>query len=207
MKRSMSGAICALVATCFVASTASAEIYRWVDESGHRHLTNELYEVPAQYREAALADLQREGGSLNVIHEGSAAPAKSARSGASSPPAAAPAGGAETFEGHDEGWWRSQAMGLERSAEVSRADYEAAVEQADDEVEVGRIPGTGTRNAVNSRRRIHRNRAPRLAAMDSEDSDDLTLEELERRADASDRELEDFHEQARRAGVPPGWLR
>ena len=98
-------------------------------------------------------------------------------------------------------------MGLERSAEVSRADYEAAVEQADGDVVVGRIPGTGTRNAVNSRRRIHRNRAPRLAAMDSEDSDDLTLEELERRADASDRELEDFHEQARRAGVPPGWLR
>jgi hypothetical protein len=206
MLRSISTLFCALAALGLAASVASAEIYRWTDESGNRHLTNELSEVPPQFRDAAIADLNREGGSLNVIGDGG-----STSTAAAQPQAAAPAAGAEQESapgGHDESWWRSQAMELERNAEAAQEQYEAAAEQAEDEVTVGRIPGSGVRGPDNSRRRVHRNRAPRVAALSDDDGyEEPSVDALEQRMNQSQRELEDFHDQARRAGVPPGWLR
>ncbi len=49
---------------------AEAELYRYDDENGSRHVANSLNDVPEQYREAAIADLKArsgEGGNMNIV--------------------------------------------------------------------------------------------------------------------------------------------
>ena len=53
----------------FGAADASAEIYRWVDENGTPHFTDQIEEVPPEHgpRTGDAADATPSRGSLNVV--------------------------------------------------------------------------------------------------------------------------------------------
>jgi hypothetical protein len=51
-------------------SVASAELYRYDDENGERHIANSLNDVPEQFRDAAIADVKArtdQGGNVNMV--------------------------------------------------------------------------------------------------------------------------------------------
>jgi len=182
----------------WLATAASAEMYRWVDASGDVHIVSDLYDVPAEYQDAALAEAKtRSGGSLNIGngHGEGAAPAQA--------PAAAepvPAAAAEMPQpgGHDEVWWRTKSQEMHRKAEDARSAYDA--EHAEDEDDAGKIYATGGHRGKRGRRGV-------AAAALSGNDYGPSVEELKGEAERAERDLVDFEEQARRAGVPPGWLR
>ncbi|MDJ0868298.1 MAG: DUF4124 domain-containing protein [Myxococcota bacterium] len=79
----------------FGAADASAEIYRWVDENGTPHFTDQIEEVPPEHRPRTgdAADATPSRGSLNVVAGLHPRPAPAAPMPGA---AAAPAGGAAT---------------------------------------------------------------------------------------------------------------
>jgi hypothetical protein len=103
---------------------------------------------------------------------------------------AAPAAPAEEIAGHDEGWWRD-----EHEARVAELAYaEARVAQCEETEAPRAYDGVGGYTI--------RGRDGRLRWVSIKRCD-------EQRAalEAARGDLERFEERARRAGVPPGWLR
>lgn len=197
-------AIGALAAGLAIGSTAQAEIYRYTDEQGKVHAVGSLDMVPEAYRQAAIddADARKGGGSVNVIEEPStvspqtpAAPRGAAAPGTMDEPS--------TIGGHDQQWWRSQARERREKLEELKQQHEASV--AEDEDWSSRIYGTG--GSGKGPRRHHRNRGKAAVLSAASDDDEPSTEELEQEVARAEADLEQFHDDARRAGVPPGWLR
>ena len=190
-------ALASVLVILFSAAGAWSELYRWTDESGERHVTNESWRIPEQYREAALADVKaREGGgSLNHGDEShNASPSAPAR--ASHPASAADTPG--VIGGKSEDGWRSQSLAMQRKIEDAEAALETATEEEEDEAgDVYFAPGAGRKAR----------RPMRAAALSGDYEEDPTVEQLEAEVERAKSEFEAFEDRARRAGVPPGWLR
>ena len=83
-----------LVLSIFLlAAPAAAEIYRWTDENGRVHFTQDLGQVPARYRKQAETSAKSSSGASRVqTYSGS-----SSAVGRTPPARAAAAGGGETY--------------------------------------------------------------------------------------------------------------
>jgi len=181
------GALASLLLLALLAAPAASEIYRWVDAQGGEHFTTRLEEVPPPQREGA----QSEAAGRRQLNR--TAPAADA---ASRP---APRLRAERRlwevpeqkpEGRDENWWRGEHLRrVERVAEL-----EAEIAELD---RLGVTQPPAPRRVSNaSSRRWHRYMSRWRERQRSK-----------RALETARRGLARFEERARRAGVPPGWLR
>lgn len=185
-------AACVLAWVALAPAGARAEIYRWVDSQGREHFTTDLRQVPSVYREAA----RTRAASRPALIQEDAPPAARDPSPHAAPSAGAAAGprpGAWQVEdpkpqGRGEAHWRS-----EHGRRVAR------VEQL--ERRVAELEALGAESAPSRRGRISDRNFDRYHGRHLE-WEGKTQELVRARA-----ELEAFRETARRAGVPPGWLR
>jgi len=190
---------------------ASAEIYRYDDKDGHRHAVGSLGQVPPEFREAAIADAQtRSGGTVNVIEvmdsSGSAPPAAVVAEPTRSSPAAASATEPTSLGGHDRYWWQSQMQEKQQWIEDLRGQIEFAKEEEENfSDQIYRKPGAGGRDTSRFGGR-NVGRAALLSAADDHE-EEPSVEQLEGELAEAESDLEQLEDRARRAGVPPGWLR
>ncbi len=171
------------LALALLAGPAGAEIYRWVDAQGREHFTTRLEDVPPADRERARAEAAGRRSIQRAQPRSGAAPRPR--------PARKPWQVEEPEpEGRDETWWRDEhASRLDRVREL-----EARIAELE---ELGVTQPPAPRHVSNaSSRRWHRYRSRWRERQRAES--DL------RSARGS---LDRFEERARRAGVPPGWLR
>jgi hypothetical protein len=199
-----------------LSSSAAADIYRWDDEKGSRHLVNDINDVPPEYREAAFADQAERratNGRVNIVDDSDAAKASPGPSRAEVPaaaqapsqPAANPMPG-----GQSEMWWRQTALQLERNVSSAKSALSKGQtsHDEDDSVTVGgrgrRGPGTGPSPGG---RRHPRGRAGSGSDDYTDYSRETDLDSLEVAVEDAERAYADFHDEARRADVPAGWLR
>lgn len=190
-------AVVLIAVACFAALDASSEIYRYTDVEGMRHVVSDLGMAPAEYREAAVADAKgRSGGSVNLIDTASPAKAPAAPAAAAATPTGAPS--------QNEGWWRSQSREKHLVVEDARTALEAAQQAEDDDItsdtlEPVRVAGRGGHAGRPGRRHDH--------YYYDDDDEGPSVDELQGSLDRAERDLGDFEQQARKDGVPPGWLR
>lgn len=175
-----------------LAAPAGAEIYRWVDAEGREHFTTNRSQVPAAHRNQVT---KIEGGNLNRASSGSVGSGFGAGSGAAaaqprgddglgSPPARA-AEAEEQYLGKDEEQWRREVASLRRRVEM----LEHVAERCES--------SEGVRLSPASDARAYRQEA------DEAEQCQRTRQDL----DLHRGMLSSLEESARRAGVPPGWLR
>jgi hypothetical protein len=178
-----------LAALLALALPAGAEIYRWVDAQGREHFTTNKSQVPAAYRNQVTTT---EGGNLNRASSSSAgrSGAEAAQPGGDerfgdAPPAHAAEGGEEQYLGKGEDEWRREVESLRRRVELLEQGAE-------------RCGGSeGVRLSPASDRRAYQEEAAEAEQCQR------TRQDL----DFQRGMLESLEERARRAGVPPGWLR
>jgi hypothetical protein len=207
-------ALFSLLALFIMSTSATADIYRWDDENGSRHLVNDINEVPAKYREAALADYAKRTATnnrVNVIGDSGDSDAKgaSAPQGAPAAAQASPQPMANPMPGgQSEMWWRQNAMQLERNVRAAKSALEKAQTRHDDDDDGVTVVGRGRRGGVGRGPGRHPGRRGGSDSSDyTEYSRETDLDELEVAVDDAERAYQDFHDQARRADVPMGWLR
>ncbi len=178
-------ALLGLLLVVLLAAPAAAEIYRWVDAQGREHFTTRIEDVPAGQREGAEAEAAGRR-PLNRADPGAA------RRPALEPPAERKLWEVpeEKPEGRDESWWRGQHVRhVERVAELEAeiAEWER----------LGVTQPPAPRNFSNASRRQWQRYMGRWKAR----------QRAERELETARKSLARFEERARRAGVPPGWLR
>ena len=175
------------------AGYASGEIYRYVDAEGGYHAVSDLTKVPPEHRNAALANVaRRRGGDSVHVVDFADPPAPETQS----PASAAPSSAAQS-----EDWWRSSSFELQRAVREARSKLLAAQTTAEEDVDSDRLqPPRG------ARRDRHSGRLGPHDSVDDGTDDPPGIEELQRRLANTDRELTDFYERARMAGISPGWL-
>ncbi len=208
-------AVILLLTVFFLSVGASANIYRWDDENGHRHLVNDIYDVPAQFREAALADYAERTATNDRVNFVDA-PDHGA-TGASPNRTGMPAAAQNSFRptanpmpgGQSEMWWRQNAMQLERNIRSAKSALAKAQSRHDDDDGIT-VVGRGRRGGAADRGgRRHPGR--RIGGNSSSDyteySQETDLDQLEVEVEDAERSYQDFRDQARRAEVPMGWLR
>lgn len=165
-------------------TSAAAEVYRYVDAEGRVHFTGDLERVPPDQREAAEA--------------GATARPPVNRSEAATPDAGAPEterpfsldpAAREEPGGRDEASWRAEHERLRSRVEMLESQLEMLEAQGADHP-----PGPRRENV--SRRNFDRYQGRYEA-----------WQRTRSQLDGARSALERFEERARRAGVPPGWLR
>jgi len=189
---------------------ATADIYRWTDADGAEHYTQDLDAVPALYRDAARARWEASRRRISVTGAsptrsladepatGPAARALSDRDAASTRRAAT-----ESLDwpgGRSESEWRGDLAAREQavaSAERRIAEIEAS----------SSAPGSGdySNRARSNKDRARWERGRELRA--NQRAKAKRLARAHARRARAEQSLEQFRERARRAGVPPGWLR
>lgn len=201
-------AVISLLTVFFLSAGASANIYRWDDENGNRHLVNDINEVPAQYREAALADYAERTATndrVNYVDTPDHDPTGMPAAAQTSPqPSANPMPG-----GQSEMWWRQNAMQLERNLNAAKSAL-AKAQTSHEEDDGVTVVGRGRRGgaAGHGGGRHPRRRIGGDSSSDyTEYSYETDLDQLEVEVEDAERAYQDFHDQARRASVPMGWLR
>ncbi len=192
-----------VVALAWPLSGAHAEIYRWTDASGSEHFTMDPNEIPARYRAQAI-EAAKNRRQLQVIGPGSGSgrspsSARGNQTGGSSyrfgnPAAPAPHGGAQRAEtpgGKNRAWWESQ----HRRVRDHVKRYESQLERVEQQ-----------KRTSQERYSLHtRERGKQGTTRMGDSGDALRFAEDALRKAKQDHD--DFHMQARRAGVPPGWVR
>ena len=188
------GAVAVFLTASLFAGHASGEIYRYVDAEGGHHAVSDLTMVPPEHRNAALADVERRrgGGSVNIVDtEGLPAP-ETQRSASVAPSSAA----------QSEDWWRSSSFEFRRAVREAQSELAAAQNAAEDDI---------TSDTLHPLRGARRNRHPGRRGphyfFEGENDDPPSIEELGRKLANTNRKLANFNERARKAGIPPGWLR
>jgi len=158
------------------------EMYRWLDAQGRVHFGSE---PPPDAR--ALAPWSPGGERLKIEPPSATAPVKQAEPGAV--PETAPSAASEADEklgGRSQTQWRAQARLLEKRIR----DLEGELEALDESTQA--YGGWGT----------HRD-GQRVEVVQLRDR----RPELEKSLERAQRELDALEDEARRLGVPPGWLR
>lgn len=99
-------------------SPASSDIYHWTDEKGVLHLTDDIRNVPEEFREKAgvIKTKPTEEGEEGAVVE-PAPPAPPA------PPAAEAGEGEELYGGQTLNWWKLQFHILRKEIETVESDY------------------------------------------------------------------------------------
>ena len=118
MRRGIVLASCILL---FSASPVSAEFYRWVDREGNESFTNDLKQVPQEYRSSATV-VKPDEGRVNVGD----------RSASSRP---APAAGKEHRDkyGRGEEYWHRKAANLRLKLRDQQDEYDLVLRQLEDQ--------------------------------------------------------------------------
>jgi hypothetical protein len=189
---------------------AIAEIYRWTDDSGREHFTQDLSRIPAALRLDAERRASKPVGQINVIPSirsdlpRGLLPAAN-RSRASSSPDPRKEGGSRALielpGGKDEAWWRQawqRQVNTVATAELelrSIEDSSAAPSNVD--------YSWRARSGNKSRQRYERNRQRR----DNQRARAQAAAQARSALANAERQKAQFAETARRAGVPPGWIR
>jgi hypothetical protein len=204
--RMLAAAVASLAVT--MASTAWSEIYRYVDAQGEMHVVSDLSMIPEQYRDQALESAaERSGGSVSVIEKTDAEDPAAPAPALTTPQTSSGTSQTAQIGGHDQFWWRSQAQERESKIADLKGQLEAAqAEEEDYSDQIYSRPGNGRGGAASPGHHRGRGRAAALSGA-YDDTDEPTAEELEQMVEGAERNLSQFHDQARRAGVPPGWLR
>ena len=182
------------------AGVSTAEIYRWTDSSGGQHFSMDLHSVPPAYRAEAQASAGTigRGANLNMIstddHGGGDPAPRSSGPAAVQPQAISrPESGSDLPEeigGYSEAGWRARIQTL--TDEMSA--LEKAIDACKDLVAPVRYDyRTGKRT-----KRQHYDK--KMDAIDRCSTSQSSLE-------FKKRQLESLRENARKNGVPPGWLR
>jgi hypothetical protein len=203
-----------VVSAAFVfAFAASAEIYRYVDANGEMNVVNEIWRVPAEYREAALAEAaERNGGSMNVVTgtkggvpAGAAAPAPGA---GDAPSASGTAPQQNSIGGHDRLWWKQESRKHADQISALERDLEAAESNDSGSDQIYSRPGhdAGPGHATGHGRGHDRRKAAAISSA-NDDEPDLTSDQIRSLLDRARSDYDRFQADARHAGVSPGWLR
>ena len=178
-----------LLATCLWAGSGGAEIYRWTDGSGREHFSNKISDVPAAQREEAARRAQSGRNRVGTVDSKPQAPVASTADATPSrlgTPAARDAeSGKPLIGGDDEAGWRARATTLR--ADIER--LEDAAEQCKESAPVRWNPGAGRR------------------AYDDEVSEADACQRTTGDLQLARMQLEKLVENARKLGVPPGWVR
>jgi hypothetical protein len=168
-----------------LASSALAEIYKWVDREGKTHYTSDLNQVPASQRDLARASGGTGKGSVQRISTPSAsAPAPKTPLSRPAAPTSPASPAEDAVGGRTEAEWRADARGLreqiagleERAAECKKDGFRWS-------------PDAGSR------------------AYEEEAAEANACQRVQSDLDLQRRQLEQLEERAQRAGVPPGWIR
>ena len=173
------------VAALFLGAPASAEIYRWTDESGKEHFTTNLNQVPPQYRPGARdTAVQQKTKPVVVESDHPMQPTRSRFPAAKTPP--------RRPQGRQQVPSREVQMG---SHECSRAQAKArslqrSIDSAERQVESYEDAANDTALSDRSRRRY-----------------EVRLENAEGRLERAEEQLQDYVQSKRRAGLPFGCLR
>jgi hypothetical protein len=214
MNRPIKAALGCILMTGFFAGTfvpcAVAEIYRWTDDSGREHFTQDLSRVPATLRRDAERRASEPVGQINVIpstpRHSTREPLPAAGHLRTDSDTAAPTTRrlgplVELRGGRDEAWWRREwqrqvntVATLERklksieesSAAPSNVDY-----------------SWRARSGNKDRQRYERNKQRR----DNQRARAKAAAKARSALANAERLKAQFAETARRAGVPPGWIR
>lgn len=160
-------------------NAAGAEIYEWTEDDGVIHYSDDLTQVPEQYRGRVRVTEAEGDGATQQAPAPSAAPTASAQT---APPIAAPSPAELLLAA--EANWREQATRLD--ALIAELAPEAKRCESD---HVNLSPGDGSRK-----------RRKELAEAQACDEAEQALAEARK-------EREALAERARQADVPPGWLR
>lgn len=175
---------------------AVAELYRWRDAKGVEHFASDLYSVPPEYRAAAKQGASAPAhGTLNRAESpepppapgGPVQPGGAGLPGLFTPQPSSPV--VETHGGRTEIMWRSEHRRL--LSEIDRLERD--VERCDGVHE----PGMSGYNRVTHR---YYDKSAQWARWEY-------CQRATSELPAKQAELERFKNDARRAGVPPGWLR
>jgi hypothetical protein len=168
---------------------AAAEIYRWTDSAGRERFSNRIDDVPAAQREEALRRAASSRSRVSTVEsakpQAGAVPSPATPARLTVPAARDAASGAEKIGGDDEAGWRARASKLR--GEIER--LEGAAEQCAESAPVRWNRGAG--------RRAYEEEA-REAAGCQRTSGDLQGARIQ---------LDKLVENARKLGVPPGWVR
>jgi len=203
----------ATLAGLFIASLglpAHGEIYRWTDERGRERFSQDLDQVPAAQRAEAERRASDSAGRINLIpspkRRAVRKPAAAAKQHPAKPDLAAgfrsgssPLG--ERPGGKGEAWWRTE-WRRHVSAVAAAARRVTSIEEssaAPSNVEYSRRARRGNKE----RQRYERNRQRRDNQRARAESAAQARAELA----AAELRKSEFAETARRAGVPPGWIR
>lgn len=197
-----------------LAHSSSAQIFRWTDEAGRTHFTQTLEDVPPAHREAARARWDQSGERISITGvpptppRGGATPARS--SSATDAPSAAREGrdlragrllrdGARPG-GRPETYWRGRYRKLATAVQTAERKVDVIAESS-------AAPGSVdySRRARRDRERARWERSRALRANQRQRAEKLAKAQLAL-TDAREA-LDAFLEDARRADVPPGWVR
>jgi hypothetical protein len=187
---------------------AGAEIYHWTDAAGHEHFTSDPAQAPlgALHPARGAREGTLNGGSAGALPRSatpppaSAGPAGSAAGSAGAAAgtgAAAPSG--DTAGGHDEAWWHEERGRQLREVEALDAKV-ASCKNAEAPADDKSAEAPRGENAATDAPAEQRGRDRRASAREACNEATVSLE-------TKKREFENFEENARQQGVPPGWLR
>lgn len=165
-----------------VTVTAAADTYRWVDDRGVIHFTDDPAAVPKRFEKK-----------VKVIPNGDAVPPVQVPSAGESAPAPTPSpvpgaspSAVRTFGGHDETWWRGRYGALRNELK----DLQAALPAK--KVELEQAQRTYTLNSYTRNRIAYQNK-------------EAEVQQLEARIATQKGALEALDQEATRAGVPFEW--
>jgi hypothetical protein len=203
-----------VVSAAFVfAFVASAELYRYVGADGEIIVVNEIWRVPAEYRNASLAEAaERNGGSMNVvtgtkggIPAGAAAPAPGA---VDAPSASGTSPQQNSVGGHNRLWWQQESRKHADQISALERDLEAAESNDNGSGQIYSRPGHGA-GPGHAKGPGHDHDRRKAAAISSANDyePDLTPDQIRSQLDRAKSDYDRFQADARHAGVSPGWLR
>lgn len=187
----------ALGAAMTLPLAADAEIFRYDDENGNRHLVNSINDVPEEYRKQALSDFEgRKGGGEANLVEGMDTEIPAAASNV------APAASSDPSHigGYDRYWWQAQ---MEKKQE--RVDD---LQGQLDKKNAGRQKTSDsiTGNSGPAREKDDTATGRQWGGAGLRDNN-MTVDKIEGLLAEAHTDLDKFKKRARQEGVPPGWLR
>ena len=148
-----------LIGLLLVASVVSAqEIYRWTDEKGVAHFTDDPSLIPEKYRDQTK---------MEKIRTESPPPASQAKpqtvpTGPPSVKAAGPSSGRKDVLGRGEDWWKAQAKMWKEKLQTAQKNYEtanAAVEAKQKEIDDAKFKPNSYIRKLDAERKVLQDKA------------------------------------------------
>jgi hypothetical protein len=121
--------LCMAVVLMLASSAFGQEIYRWTDEKGNAHFTDDFSLVPERYQKQVRSERVKEEPPAQAVSTPEAAP----KGGV---PAAPPSGETPGRDrlGRDEGWWKSRVEEWSDKLTKAQKSYDAARAAVSDKV-------------------------------------------------------------------------